>query len=281
LLQQSTAFRPFMQQFIMFAAITGRASYHEVFRAIRAASTERYHVVNMVRCQLPFAVVTLALLSLVLLLNILSGMTALCLSLAGIIIALTNIGAIAMIYSPSPGNYSSPSGMSFAVITAPLSIPFRMSVSFCPLLGKQSYMMPLAIGTRSLTLSTRVMYLLFLISLLVLILVSKIVCLHRRLMLLFVRGYILFTLLANAFLTCCSQFERTFALWVKEVSCCGVLIATFRALLRGIHELNRLSFSCLASVVARMQGYISLRGLITPSLDNKSIIPFFASQQKR
>ena len=77
-LQQSSAFGPFMGQFIALAPIARRAGKHDIAHIVRAASCDGNNVFNMVLSQLVVAVVALTLLTFELLSNILSGVISRC-----------------------------------------------------------------------------------------------------------------------------------------------------------------------------------------------------------
>ena len=74
MLQQPTAFRPFVREFILFAQVAYRTCEHNVANVIGAATSNRDYMLSVILGQLLMAVVALALLPLVLLLDILSGM---------------------------------------------------------------------------------------------------------------------------------------------------------------------------------------------------------------
>lgn len=75
-LAQPTTFKPFMQEFVMLLEVTSRAGNYKVARAIRSASTKGYDVVYMVLFKFLVAIVTLAMLALILSLNIFLSMRA-------------------------------------------------------------------------------------------------------------------------------------------------------------------------------------------------------------
>src|SRR6266704_1397133 len=75
-LQQSTTLWPFMRQSKCLAIIAALTGNHQIIRAIRTASTEWHHMVNVVLGELLMAVVAFTFLSLILSLYILHCMFA-------------------------------------------------------------------------------------------------------------------------------------------------------------------------------------------------------------
>ncbi len=71
MLKQATTFRPFVRKSVFLAYIATGASYHKIVRVIRTATRQGNDVLNMVLPQLLMAIVTMALLTCVLCLNIL------------------------------------------------------------------------------------------------------------------------------------------------------------------------------------------------------------------
>lgn len=76
-LEQSTAFHPFVQQLISFAAIAWLAGNHKIVRVVRSTSINRDNMIDMIRIptssKFLLAVVAFALLPFILILNVFSS----------------------------------------------------------------------------------------------------------------------------------------------------------------------------------------------------------------
>ena len=115
MLQQSSAFGPFMREFVVLAEIAGRASNNQIIRVARPAARNRHDVVKMVvLAYLCVAVVATAFLALVL------GLDDRLINYAS--------GATAMLRGPDA------TWMSVTVLTTPLGerIPCAFRIGLCP-----------------------------------------------------------------------------------------------------------------------------------------------------
>lgn len=72
-LQQSSAFRPFMQMFCALLVVTGGASQHDITHIVHSSTANRENMFDMILGKFLLAIVTSTFLSFILLLNFLHG----------------------------------------------------------------------------------------------------------------------------------------------------------------------------------------------------------------
>lgn len=138
--EQPTASMPFVQELVSFAVIASRTGNHQIIRAVRTASAQGYHMVNMiVFIYLYMAVVTLALLSLVLYFYILLGMGTYGLLLECAALTIGNSAHFWMqgiiLLLPVFQFFT----MQFSILSCPFSMPFF--ISFIPCLVLYQYLL--------------------------------------------------------------------------------------------------------------------------------------------
>lgn len=286
MLQQATAFRPFMRHLIALTRIAVHTGNNDIPFIIRTTfSRNGYQVVNPISLlELSTAIVALAFLSLVLLLNILSGKFARnglfprlpitrnnsvnCSSMIGSLTCIkTRLASrIQMIWSAGialevlQGSRIAFSASNALLLRARGRIDTSRSWLFLPAISTcstEAILLCLAVGK---VITSCRKYLFALNTAFVAIWKSVPVC------------------FADAVLTTLAQAIKSVGVAVKVVRGCRIFLLALSAT---FHGLNRLSFSCLTS--SRCQGAKANTfspGLITPLLGNMPIIAFFLNSAK-